>query len=48
MEQKIAALKAECAGKLNIFIKKAKYFTERQKGQKNHKMAIKSKTDLKC
>ena len=39
MEQKIAALKAECAGKLN---------KERQKGQKNHKMAIKSKTDLKC
>lgn len=34
MEQKIAALKVECAGKLNIFIKKAKYL---QKGKKDRK-----------
>ena len=34
MEQKIAALKAECAGKLNIFIKKAKYLQKNKKAEK--------------
>ena len=47
MEEKIAALKVECAGKLNIFIKKAKYSQKGKRGQKNHKTVLKSKTDLK-
>ena len=34
MEQKIAALKVECAGKLNIFIKKAKYLQKDKKAEK--------------